>query len=122
MKSLSLVLAVMLGVFAAIGTAQADVMRVVVSEVSDAPAYLKALDKIRAGLKRLGSKATIHGYRARFAGPNAGHVVVTVDYADMAAFAADDSKMGNDAEMQATLKEMGQYRKIISDSLYEDLK
>jgi len=48
--------------------------------------------------------------------------VVAVEYADMATFAAEDSMIARDAEYQATLKSMSQVRKIVSDSLYEELK
>ena len=40
----------------------------------------------------------------------------------MAAFAAADAKIAKDAEYQATLKAMGKVRKVVSDSLYEELK
>lgn len=43
-------------------------------------------------------------------------------FADMAALAAEDSAVAKDAEYQTTLKRMSQLRKIVSDSLYEELK
>ena len=52
----------------------------------------------------------------------AASVVVAVEYADMASFAAEDSMIARDAEYQATLRSMSQMRKIVSDSLYEELK
>jgi hypothetical protein len=40
----------------------------------------------------------------------------------MASFAAEDAMIAKDPEYQATLKSMSQVRKIVSDSLYEELK
>ena len=73
-------------------------------------------------MQRMGIKSSVRAWQARFAGPNAGSIVVAVEYADMAAFAAADARIAKDAEYQATLKGMGKIRKIVSDSLYEELK
>ncbi len=122
MKALSLMFAAVLGVFAVVGNAEASVLRVVVVETSDPVAYMKDLDKVRAIQERLGNKETIRAWRARFAGEGAGRVVVAIEFADMAAFAASDGRMSADAEMQGLLKAMGSNRKILSDSLYEEMK
>jgi hypothetical protein len=112
----------MLGVFALTATAEATVLRVVVVETTDMAAYAGELAKIRAAMTRLGSKSTVRVWRARFAGPNAGAVVVSVEYPDMAAFAAEDAKVQADAEYAALIKGLDRVRKIVSDSLYEELK
>lgn len=91
-------------------------------ETNDVTAYLGQLNTLKASLQRLGSKSTVRAWRARFAGPNAGSIVVAIEYADMMSFAAEDSMIAKDAEYQATLKSMSQVRKIVSDSLYEELK
>ena len=122
MKNLMLSLAATLGLFAITAGAQATVLRVVVVETTDAAAYMSELAKIRAVLTRLGSKSTLRAWRARFAGPNAGAVIVSIEYADMAAFAADDAKSQADAEFSALLKGLDRVRKVTSDSLYEELK
>ena len=122
MKRLTVVLAALVGLFVLANTAEATVLRVVVVETNDVAAYMGQLNTLRANLQRLGSKSTVRAWRARFAGPNAGSIVVAVEYADMATFAAEDSIIAKDAEYQATLKTMSQMRKIVSDSLYEELK
>jgi hypothetical protein len=122
MKRLTVMLAAVVGLFVLANTADATVLRVVVVETNDVTAYMGQLNTLRASMQRLGSKSTVRAWRARFAGPNAGSIVVAVEYADMATFAAEDSMIAKDTEYQATLKSMSQMRKIVSDSLYEELK
>lgn len=122
MKRYTVMLAALVGLFVLANPAEATVLRVVVVETNDVAAYMSQLNTLRSSLQRLGSKSTVRAWRARFAGPNAGSVVVAVEYADMATFAAEDSMIAKDAEYQATLKSMSQLRKIVSDSLYEELK
>jgi hypothetical protein len=115
-------LTALVGLLVLANTADATVLRVVVVETSDVAAYMGQLNTLKASMQRLGIKSTVRAWRARFAGPNAGSIVVAVEYADMATFAAEDARIANDAEYQATLKSMSQVRKIVSDSLYEELK
>ena len=122
MKRFTVKLAALVGLFVLASSADASVLRVVVVETNDVAAYMGQLNTLKASLQRLGSKSTVRAWRARFAGPNAGSIVVAVEYADMATFAAEDSMIARDAEYQATLKSMSQVRKIVSDSLYEELK
>lgn len=122
MRMTTLLLATLLGCFALVGKAQATVLRVVVVQTNDAAAYLKDLEAIRGHNARLGSKSVLRAWRARFAGEDAGSIVVAIEYADMAAFAAEDARMRADAELSALLKAMDGRRKIVSDSLYEELK
>jgi phage terminase large subunit-like protein len=105
----------------AASVAQAEVHRVVVVEVSDTALYLKEIDNLRAAMKRLRVDGTIRVMRARFAGEQSGGIVVAASYKDLAAFAATDAALAADAEAQAAMRRIGALRKIVSDSLYEDL-
>ncbi len=80
------------------------------------------LAKIRATLTRLGGTSTMRTWRARFAGPNAGAIVVSIEYPDMATFAAEDAKVQADAGYRSLLKGLDRIRTITSDSLYEEAK
>jgi len=122
MKTLSMVFAVVLGLLAMAGGAQAAVMRVVVVQTTDVAAYTKELAQVQAHMTRLGGTATIRAWRARFAGSDTGSIVVSVEYKDMADFVAIDAKMRDDAANVATMKNMDAIRTIISDSLYDELK
>lgn len=122
MKTMSIAFAALIGLLAMAGGAQAAVMRVVVVQTSDVAAYTKELAQVQAHMTRLGGTATIRAWRARFAGSDTGSIVVSVEYKDMADFAAIDAKMRDDAANVATMKNMDAIRTIISDSLYDELK
>ena len=49
-------------------------------------------------------------------------MVVTIEYADLTTYAADDKKTSADAEFKTWIKGLDKYRKITSDSLYDELK
>lgn len=122
MKTMSIAFAALIGLLAMAGGAQAAVMRVVVVQTTDVAAYTKELAQVQAHMTRLGGTATIRAWRARFAGSDTGSIVVSVEYKDMAEFAAIDAKMRDDAANVATMKNMDAIRTIISDSLYDELK
>jgi hypothetical protein len=122
MKNVILATAATLALMTVATSAEATVQRVVVVETSDAAAYMSSIAKIRAAVTRLGSKSTIRVWRARYAGPDAGSIVVTVEFADMVTFAADEVKFQKDPEYLSLIKGLDQIRKIVSDSLYEELK
>lgn len=115
-------LTMLLGSSTALVGAEATVLRVVVLETSDADAYVKQIERGKAILKRLDSSAVLRVWRARFAGPDAGNVIVSIEYPSIAAFAKDDSKSAADSEYQAWLKGLDKLRKVVSDSLYGELK
>jgi hypothetical protein len=122
MKRFISTLAVLCAAFALAGPAQATVLRVVTVETSDVAAYSSDLAKIRALQQRLGSKATMRIWRARFAGPNSGMIVVALEYPDWPSFTADHVMQGSNAEYAALLKGLDTRRKIVSDSIYEEVK
>jgi hypothetical protein len=99
---------------------EAAVLRVIVIQTDDLSAYVKEVERGKAIVKRLDGTATIRVWRARFAGPDAGRVVVTLEYPDLAAYVNDDRKASTDPEFQAFLKGIAKMRKIVSDSLYDE--
>jgi hypothetical protein len=102
--------------------AEPVVLRVVVIETDNLDGYLKELDKSQAIRKRLQSPSVIRAWRARFAGDNAGTVIVSVEYPSLEAMARDEAKGAADPEWSAWLKGLDKMRKIVSDSLYTELK
>jgi hypothetical protein len=103
------------------GAAGPTVVRVLVVQTDNLDAYLKEIERGRALLKRLEIPEVIRVFQARFAGPEAGAVVVTVEFPSMAALAEAEVKTAADAEYQTWLKGLDKLRKIISDSLYNEL-
>jgi len=101
--------------------AQAATLRVVVVHATDADGYVKSIEQGKALLKSKGSPATIRVWRARFAGTDAGAIVVSVEYPNLEALAKDDAKMASDPELKSWLQSLDKLRKVVSDSVYNEL-
>jgi hypothetical protein len=96
-------------------------LRVIMVKSDNVTAYMQELDKGRAMLKRLGVQTQIRVWRATYAGPNTGTLVVTQEYASWSAFAAAQAKIAADADFSAWLANLDKVRTITSDSLYREL-
>ncbi len=115
-------LALLLAMSTAAFAQESKVVRVVVIKTDNVAAYLQALDNGTAIMKKIGVNATTHAYRATFAGPEAGAIVVTIEFPNMAAFADYSAKTEADKDYQGWLKDLAKIRTIISDSLYRELR
>src|SRR5664279_4064094 len=102
--------------------AHATVLRVVTVQTDNVEAYVQELGRGQALIKKLGGSAILRVWRARFAGPDAGAIVVSLEYPDMTTFANDEKKVTETADYQAWLKDLAKLRKVLSDSLYDELK
>ena len=101
--------------------AKPTIVRVIVVQTDNLDAYLKELERGNALRERIGSAGVLRVFQARFAGPEAGAVVVTLEFPSLTAMAEADAKLDADAEFQTWLKGLDKLRKIVSDSLYEEL-
>lgn len=101
--------------------ASTAVLRVITVKTDNVAAYIQELDKGKAMMKRLGVNTTMRVWRATFAGPNAGTVVVSQEYASFAALADATAKTNADAEFSKWLAALDKVRTITSDSLYREL-
>lgn len=111
-----------LGLALASGAAlAAPVLRVIVVDTRDLKAYLHEVEQLRAEYKKAGVPITLRAWRATFAGPDAGSVVVTVEVADLATLAKVQEMQKSNAEIAATMQRIGALRHIDSDSLFEEL-
>ena len=99
---------------------KATVLRVVVVKTDSPAAYAQELEKGRQLMKSLGIQATIRVFQARFAGPEAGSVVASIEYPSMAALAEGDANLAASTDYQAWIKNLDKVRKIVSDSLYTE--
>jgi hypothetical protein len=97
---------------------KATVLRVVVVKTDNPAAYVQEIEKGRQIMKSLGVQAETRVWQARFAGQDAGTVVVTIEFPNMAAFAEGDTKTHASTDYQNWVKGLDKIRKIISDSLY----
>ena len=96
-------------------------MRVVVVKTEDVAGYLQWLEKGKEIMNNLGLNGSVRVWRATFAGPNAGNIIVAIEFPDMHAFADAETKTRADKNYLAWLAEMAKNRTIISDSLYTEL-
>ena len=104
------------------GPVAGAVLRVVTVETADVAAYVKEVERGNALLKKGGSPAAMRVWRGQFAGADAGKVVVHLEYPDLAALARDNEKFSKDPEMQSWLKSVERLRKVLSDSVYQELR
>ena len=95
--------------------------RVITVKTDNLSAYMAELDKGRAMLKRLGVSVQLRVWRAQFAGPQAGTLIVTQEYPSWAAFADGQAKTMADPEFGKWLAGLDKVRTIVSDSLYREL-
>ena len=101
----------------------APVLRVIVVQTDSPGAYIKeVLETGRAHLKRLESTGNLRVWKAKYAGSDAGSVVVAIEYPSLTALAADDKKAAADPALGAWVRSLDKMRKIVSDSLYSESK
>jgi hypothetical protein len=105
----------------AASAASTVVLRVIQVKTDNVSAYMQQLDKGRAMLKRLNIPTQLRIWRATYAGPNTGTLIVSQEYPTWAAFADAQNKIAADPEFSAWLANLDKVRTIISDSLYREL-
>jgi len=96
------------------------VLRVVVVKTDSPAAYAQEIEKGRQIMKGLGVQQITRVWQARFAGPEAGAVVVSIEYPSMDAFADAYKKTSASSDYQNWLKDLDKVRKIVSDSIYTE--
>ena len=119
--SLSLAVLALLFVASTPAIAADTVLRVVVVETDNVSGYVRLIEHGKALLKDAGSPAMLRIWQAGFAGPDTGSVVVSLEYENLQALAADMAKLADNAEFQSWLKGLDGIRKILSDSIYREL-
>jgi len=96
------------------------VSRVLTVKTDNLASYMQQLDKGKQMMKSMGLQGQLRVWRAQFAGPEAGTVVVVLEYPSLAALASDYSKMAGNSDFQDWVKGLDKFRTIVSDSLYAE--
>jgi len=123
MKSRIIVLAAVLFVSSLLALdAHATVLRVVTVQSDNLDAYVQELGRGQALIKKLGGSAILRVWHARFAGPDAGTIVISIEYPDLITFAHDEKAVTGTPEFQTWFKGLAKLRKVVSDSLYDELQ
>jgi len=117
------VLAIVLSISSPLLAQDDPVLRVIVVQSDSPSAYIKeVLETGRAHLRRLEATGNLRVWRAKYAGSNAGNIVVAIEYPSLMALAADDKRMAADPAFTAWVRGLDKMRKIVSDSLYSESK
>jgi len=101
--------------------ADPTVLRVIAVQTDSPDTYLKEIEKGRAMFKRLGVPAEVRVWKGRFAGDEAGAIVVSIEFPSLVALAEAEARLSADSEYMAWLKQLDKVRKIVSDSLYSEM-
>jgi hypothetical protein len=96
-------------------------LRILVVQPSNLQAYVHELGIVQGILKKAGAPGTVRVWQAQFAGVDAGTVVVSIEFANLAALARYYELAKSNAEFAAELAKLAPMRKVVSDSLYQEL-
>ncbi len=123
-KAYGLIAAGLLAVaaFSAAQRGGAKIARIIVVQTSDVKAYVREVTNLQGLFKKANQTVSIRVFRAMYAGPEAGTVVVSVETSGgLAAIGALNALQSSNAEIAAEMQKIGGLRKILSDSIYEEL-
>ena len=114
------VLVLILGMSSAAFAQKSTVLRVVI-KTDNVPAYLQLLEKGKEIQRKIGLTPQLRVWRATLAGPDAGAIVVAIEYPSLVAFADADARMRADKDYQDWLKDLDKIRTVVSESIYKEL-
>jgi hypothetical protein len=117
------VLAIMgLALTSAAALPASTVLRVIAVQTPDIKAYRHEVETLQGEFKKEGLPVTLRVWRATYAGPDTGTIIVTVEIPDIGTLAKiEEAVMKPNSALGATMKRIEAIRKIASDSLYEEL-
>ena len=98
------------------------VLRVIAIQTPDIKTYRHEVETLQGEFKKEGLPVTLRVWRATYAGPDTGTIIVTVEVPDLGTLAKiEEAVMKPNSALGATMKRIEAIRKIASDSLYEEL-
>jgi len=86
--------------------------------------FAHELERGRPILRRCGIEAEVRAWAATYSGPDTGKVIVTLEFADFAAFARSEeayARAVTDPEFAAWAEGLVDFRSLASDSLHTEL-
>jgi hypothetical protein len=96
-------------------------LRVLVVQPTNLQAYVHELSVAQGMLKKAGAPGTVRAWQAQFAGAEAGTVIVSIEFANLAGLARYYEAARTNSELVAELAKLATMRKVVSDSLYQEL-
>jgi hypothetical protein len=98
------------------------VLRVIAIQTPDIKTYRHEVETLQGEFKKEGLPVTLRVWRATYAGPDTGTIIVTVEVPDIGTLAKiEEAVTKPNSALGATMKRIEAIRKIASDSLYEEL-
>lgn len=98
------------------------ILRVIVVQTNDLKAYRHEVETLQGEFNKAGLPAKLRVWRATYAGPDTGTIIVSVEVPDLATLAKiGDAASQSNSGIGATMHRIEGIRKIVSDSLYEEL-
>jgi hypothetical protein len=111
-----------LALVSAVALPASTTLRVIAVQTPDIKTYRHELENLQSEFKKEGLPVTLRVWRATYAGPDTGTIIVTVEVPDLATLAKiEDAVLKPSSSLGATMKRIEAIRKITSDSLYEEL-
>jgi hypothetical protein len=102
--------------------AESSTLRVVVVDTKDLKAYLATLGEVKRLTATAAPKMVVRAWQASYAGPDTGAIIVSVEHpGSMSKFASAWESMMADAQIAQKMGELGNLRKVVSDSIYQEL-
>jgi hypothetical protein len=83
--------------------------------------YRKEVKKLRGVLERIGSEATVRMWSNNQGGPDAGTILVALEFPNAEAWAADSPKMQADKAWQDVLGDLHKLRTLEGSSMWRDI-
>ena len=98
------------------------VLRGIAIQTPDIKTYRHEVETLQGEFKKEGLPVTLRVWRATYAGPDTGTIIVTVEVPDIGTLAKiEEAVTKPNSALGATMKRIEAIRKIASDSLYEEL-
>ncbi len=114
-------LALSLSLSARAAAAEPTVLQVIVVQTTDLDAYVREVNNLQSLYRKAGLSITLRVWRATYAGADAGAIVVAVEAPNLAALAKLSALDKSNSEIGAEMQRIYALRRIVSDSLYEEL-
>jgi hypothetical protein len=98
------------------------VLRVIVVQTNDLKTYRHEVETLQTDFNKAGLSVKLRVWRATYAGPDTGTIVVSVEVPDLATLAkVEQAASQPNSSIGAPMHRIEGIRKIVSDSIYEEL-
>ena len=105
------------------GADSGNVLQVIKASVApeNIDEYVERVERLLAVQERLQTDGKMRMWRAAISGSDASNVIVSIEYYDLNAFAANFARLQADLEWQEIMKGLPAIRKLLSSSLFTEI-